>query len=984
MKSTLFIVIILLFIESRTTIVFSQEFSIQVYDDKQGYSSPETSCVFSDSRGFLWMGGFNGITKYDGFSFTNYGRSKGLSSNVIYCIIEDSNGNILVGTKNGINSFNGESFEIIPVVFCHQKSKNNLLLKGFFKTSKNEIYAFGGSGLFRFNRQKNSFYQIEKFKFRVNQIAEEKKGSILVASEKGLFELRSDKWSLSKLTKRLPDEEINAIEIDKFSNIWIGTIKSIFKIDAKNNIHNFNIEPNRIFDFKITSNNEIIAGGFLGKLYLIKANTLKVIELRDYIASSEILNIEEDYQGNIWLASVAFLVKLTKSSINTSNIFKDVEGPFASMTKGNKNQLFVGTLDGLYVKRGRSIQHFKPSNKPNDLIISALTWFDDSLYAGTFGGKVFQFDGNKFKLIYDNQGNVNCIYKILFINKSEYWICFDSKIVRLKNGKPTSFKIGNFYTQSAIIDKKKRIWFANYSYLKRFENEKFCVVKGTEKYSCFVTVVEDNNGVIWVGTYGDGILKIDGGKIKHFTKNNGLTNDFIASSYYDSTANVVWFGTMYGISKIQLDKCSNIKTICNYLNSPKQDYYGCIQNSLMKLSANKMLFAVGDQLFEYNDELPHTKRKNLLIDFTGFFVNNSTNYKNKNFTPINKWNGSPNSPILKNFENNVEIDFTAINYFGGEQIKYRWRLLGFDSKWTKYTNRKYATFTNLPPGTYTFEIQAKSEMGVLSKTKKISFTIETPFYLTLWFISLSILTFLSTVYGFYKYRVTKIKNESNQKILHFQKLAEAELKALRAQMNPHFMFNTINAIQDIVLGKDDKTARIYFADFAKMMRMILENSTQKLVTLEREINFLKLYLSFEKIRFKDKFEIQFVVDEEIEASFIQVPSMLIQPFIENAINHGLHHKENGGILLIKFEQVFIDKVGFLKCTIEDNGVGREAANKLNSWRTTEHRSMSTQVNNERIELLNSIMEDKKLHLKITDLRDGNLSIGTRVELFISI
>jgi LytS/YehU family sensor histidine kinase len=220
--------------------------------------------------------------------------------------------------------------------------------------------------------------------------------------------------------------------------------------------------------------------------------------------------------------------------------------------------------------------------------------------------------------------------------------------------------------------------------------------------------------------------------------------------------------------------------------------------------------------------------------------------------------------------------------------------------------------------------------------------------------------------------------------MNFQKLAESELKALRAQMNPHFMFNTINSIQELVLGNDDRTARIYFADFAKMMRMILENSTQKLITLEKEIDFLNLYLSFEKVRFKDKFELKLIVDEILETSLLKLPSMLIQPFIENAINHGLLHKESNGKLEVKFEQIDFENEVFLKCTIEDNGIGREAAMKLNKWRVKQHQSISTTVNSERIEILNTIMENKKFYLFITDLKEGETATGTKVELLISI
>jgi tRNA(Ser,Leu) C12 N-acetylase TAN1/cbb3-type cytochrome oxidase subunit 3 len=419
------------------------------------------------------------------------------------------------------------------------------------------------------------------------------------------------------------------------------------------------------------------------------------------------------------------------------------------------------------------------------------------------------------------------------------------------------------------------------------------------------------------------------------------------------------------------------------LNSPNIDNYGCIQNGIVKLKNGNVLISVGDQIYEYTGPDNNLKNPEMKLDFSGFKVNNQLITKDKRFK-INKWNNLPVNPIFEHFENNLEFNFNAVNYHENSSVNYSWKLEGSDKKWSDFSDRKFMNYTNLPAGLYTFKVKAVDEASKNVSVIQYQFEILTPFYKSIWFIFLVILLIGTIVYFVFTSRVKKIKRETAEKIINFQKLAESELKALRAQMNPHFMFNTINSIQEIVLGNDDKTARIYFADFAKMMRMILENSTQKLISLEKEIDFLNLYLSFEKVRFKDKFEIELVVDDLLETATIKLPSMLIQPFIENAINHGLLHKENHGRLQVKFEEVAFENEAFLKCTIEDNGIGREAAMSLNKWKEKDHQSISTTVNSERIELLNTIMENKKFYLFITDLKDGELATGTKVELLISI
>ncbi len=961
----------------------SQQYNFQLYSEKNGYSAPETLNIFSDSRGFLWLGGVNGVTCYDGSKFKTYDKTNGLLDNTVGESIEDENKNIIISTKKGICSFNGEKFKKIPIRYKDKKTHKLSYINSFYRTKTNEIYALGFNGLFRLDKKKNCFIQDAFFSFSSVQMAEDLDGKLFVATVKGLFEGKDSKWNYSKLNEQIQNTNLSAIAIDKKGNKWIGSSTTILRINSKNQILDFEIEPNRIFDLKVTSGNKVIAGGNMAKLYVIKNDKLELIDLQEYTSTSEILQIEEDYQGNIWLASTTYLIKMTQSPVKRSKQYDKITGPFASMCLGNLDQLYLGTTDGIYEKIGNKFTNYKPSNDPNDLVISALTHFKNKIYLGTFSGKVYVFENKKFKLLHDSKIIFDPVYKILIVDDSEMWICQASAVSRIKDEKVKSFIISPQYTQNALLDSRGKLWIANYDKLLTFENEKLKEVPGSQKYYGFVTLTEDENGVVWVGTYGNGMLKFKNKKIEQITKKQGLTNDFICSSLYDASTKTMWVGTMYGITQLKLDKKSAIVSVNKYLNSPNIDNYGCIQNGIVKLKNGNLLISVGDQIYEYTGQDNNLKNPKMKLDFSGFKVNNQF-IKEDNRFKINEWNGLPVNPIFEHFENNLEFNFNAVNYHENSSVTYSWKLEGFDKNWSNFSDRKFINYTNLPAGLYTFRVKAVDEAGKNVSVIQYRFEILTPFYKSFWFIFLVILSIGTIVYLVFTSRVKKIKRETSEKIINFQKLAESELKALRAQMNPHFMFNTINSIQEIVLGNDDKTARIYFADFAKMMRMILENSTQKLITLEKEIDFLNLYLSFEKVRFKDKFEIELVVDDSLETSLINLPSMLIQPFIENAINHGLLHKEINGRLQVKFEEIEFENEAFLKCNIEDNGIGREAAMSLNKWKEKNHQSISTTVNSERIELLNTIMENKKFYLFITDLKAGELATGTKVELLISI
>lgn len=968
----------------RPNFVISQTFTIQKYSEQTGYSAPETLNIFEDSRGNLWMGGVNGITRFNGTKFINYDKTKGLLDNSVGSIIEDENKNFYISTKKGICLFNGKTFKKIPYKSSKKNQPKQYLIHRFFKTKKNDLYAFGQSGLFKYDKSQKCFVKDEFFTFQLHQMAEDEKGNLYLASRKGLFVKIKDKWIYSKYNRLLINNNTTAIAIDKKGNKWIGSTTTLVKIDTKDQLYDYKVTTNAINDIIITSDNTVLAGGTMATVFVIRGKNVEIIDLKDEITTADIHQIKEDYQGNIWLASTTYLIKLTKSPFIASNQFKEMTGPFSTMCLGANDKAYIGTLDGIYEKDGEKLEKFKPSNDPNDLFITALTFYDNKLYVGTFSGKIYEFENKKFKLILDNHGRIIPIFKILFVEKNEFWACTDAKVINVKNGKEKQYELSPQFTQNALLDSKGKLWFANLNKLVTFEKGKFKEVPGSEIYTGFVTLTEDENGGIWVGTYGNGILRIKDKKIKQITKIDGLTNDFICSTYYDSVTNVLWVGTMYGVSKLKIGRKSEIVSFNRYLNSQNTEYYSCVQNAILKLKDGKILFSLGDQIFEYSTETPKKHNSKLKIDFTDFKVNNA-NYDTKTSKfKINNWNGYPINPVFKHNENNLEFNFETANFLDNVDVKYTWKLEGFDTKWTANSYRNVINYTNLPAGKYCFKVKAIDGSGNESKTLKYNFEIQLPFYKTFWFIACLLVFFGGIIYFLVAFRVNKIKKETNEKMLNFQKLAESELKALRAQMNPHFMFNTINSIQEIVLGNDDRTARIYFADFAKMMRMILENSTQKLITLEKEIDFLNLYLSFEKIRFKDKFEIELVVDDLLETATIKLPSMLIQPFIENAINHGLLHKEINGRLQVKFEEIEFENEAFLKCTIEDNGIGREATLKLNKWREKQHQSISTTVNSERIELLNTIMENKKFYLFITDLKEGETATGTKVELLISI
>jgi sensor histidine kinase YesM len=235
---------------------------------------------------------------------------------------------------------------------------------------------------------------------------------------------------------------------------------------------------------------------------------------------------------------------------------------------------------------------------------------------------------------------------------------------------------------------------------------------------------------------------------------------------------------------------------------------------------------------------------------------------------------------------------------------------------------------------------------------------------------------LLLLFAFVLYRLKRIRHETRLKSTYTKRIHQIEMRALRAQMNPHFIFNCLNSINRYIVKSDHKTASGYLTKFAKLIRLILDNSTADTITLDKEIQTLQLYLDMEILRFDNVFAYAIELDEALLPETITIPSMLLQPYVENAIWHGLLHKETGaGKLWIRFQQ---PSGNMLIAEVEDNGIGRQKAKELKSKEAIQKKSYGMQISEDRIFLINELY-DIKARVRVEDLvGEENVPRGTKV------
>lgn len=461
---------------------------------------------------------------------------------------------------------------------------------------------------------------------------------------------------------------------------------------------------------------------------------------------------------------------------------------------------------------------------------------------------------------------------------------------------------------------------------------------------------------------------------------SGFTN--IINDIYRITDSTLFFvkidtvaNTGFGVFNEKTNSFSYIKNLEPFYT--KKNYYNIVRNGdfLWTLSLNQLYRFYIPALLQpaalnLQTAMPSNRSIPLQLYVSKIMVNEEQKKLNESSLP------------LKNTENNLRFFISCKGATMHDSILFAYRLKGHETKWhTSYTPN--IQYYNLHHGKYTLEVKIeKSPFASSAGLLQLPLSIAPRWWQTIGFKILVLLLIGFGVFFIYKWRVKILKDKAVIKNAYEKKLAEVEMKALRAQMNPHFIFNCLNSINRYIVKSDHITASGYLTKFSKLIRHILDNSASGIITLQTERETLELYVQMEAMRFDNKFDYTIIVDPELDVIATLIPSMLVQPYIENAIWHGLLHKTSGDCLLtISFRQSNDSK---LLVIVEDNGVGRVRAGALKSKEAGAFLSRGLQITKDRLELIKNLYAISAT-ADITDLylSDGTAA-GTKVVITLPL
>jgi len=632
-------------------------------------------------------------------------------------------------------------------------------------------------------------------------------------------------------------------------------------------------------------------------------------------------------------------------------------------------------------------------NKQFTALNTILTDKEGNIWVGCNTG-IFKIVKNSDEIRYFDLEGSN-FTSFLFNTSGElYANCWDILFVYPEIETSYHFSVFNSYEDKSPININKakihngRLYFSSRDYglfisdSNSFYSSYFnkSIVSNSIVDFCFDSkgniILGSTNGNIYIANYTNDSLNIIG----TINKDNGISGQIIR--FLTCTHNnLLLVGTNTGLNCIDLNKYYISGSIANIVLD-KFSGFTDFSGNVGHVVNNKLLIGTTNQFIRFNLEALKNTRNNISNLYVKKIEINEKELNLNTIKTLNPWTNIPYSDFkLPFYKNSIIFYFDLIKYIRSDKTFIGYKLENQVTVMESQTMDGKIVFQNLKPGNYRLRINTDSNNEVPEQEFFIPFSVEKPLWLKWWFLAILIISISAIIWLMIKQYSKYIKKQEQKRIDIAEKITEFELKALRAQMNPHFIFNAINSIQNYMLDNNVDMALNYLSDFAKLIRLTLDNVSKKEIPVEQELNYLKYYINLEQMRFDKNIETEIILPPDYDYNKVLIPPMILQPFVENAIKHGFIHKKTGGLIKLHFE---INTNNILKCIIEDNGIGRVKAKELNK-NTKTHQSKGIFITNERFALLNQTRQRKGYQIKTIDLYDNNnQASGTRVEIYIPL
>ena len=940
--------------------------SCRRYTVANGLPSSETYSTYQDKKGFVWVCTDRGVCRFDGYRFKLYTINNGLVDNVVFSVYEDSRGRIWFLTLTGKLCY-FENGKIVPYKYNRMITKE---IKGYGNPSKymkvkddgTVVFSLRGRGSFEISPsgKLTNYFKHPKVYYDI-----ERDGKKLLPHIR-LYDDGNGMQTTITVREHGKTETFGHHEFAFDLRVAVYDNK-IYGIDNRDL---FRLENKKIVQLQdpgdgitiYSDDNSLWVGYYKGgvRRYRINKQSGKLVEIAHFFKGESISSINRDSEGSYWFSSldngVFYVPSLASTYLNRanglmeSNVFsingigdnifvsypsssvQQLNAPWARFISVSRTVFTLGNFRGKLVITGfPGVESRYPYllNVQSKLYrgqhYPALEMTSNDRQLVFVAGRLLSIDpGGKEKILYDYMTDMSdtrqeSIDAIAIDNRSQVYMGNESGLYKVRNQR--------------IIDPD----FFDSLYTYRVSDLGY-----------------DPRWDIIVATRGKGVYFVRNDKvIGGITEKEGLLSNQVNTVYVDK-AGRLWVSTNRGVNMIERRNGSyqlrQFSTRNGLLSNEINAVYVYGNRAWIATKAGVCIVQI-DQMAKASFE-------------SKIFLNEIRTLKTKTGSPEKQYFGS-GTPF-------IGITFRTTNFKAAPYHHFKYRL-NPSSPWVMTYEPEI--ILNAPSsGEYKVEVTYRNEDGQWVHPKTIcSFTIDSPFWTKWYFIAGMALLGIAIAFVVFRYRVKQIGKR------HFYEstISQLEQKALSAQMNPHFIFNSLNSIQSFLIYEENEKAEKYLLKFSSLIRQTLSNSRERLIRIEQEMTILKDYLELEQMRFRGKFSYElksFLSQGEMNCF---LPPMLIQPYVENAIIHGVAHLKSGGYISIQFSMASETE---LSIVIDDNGAGRKSPVKKPNPR---HRSFGTTITQERLRYFNKQSGDN-FRIEITDKTENGLPSGTRITLTLPI
>lgn len=899
-------------------------YGYDAWDADSGLPQNSVETILQTRDGYIWFGTQEGLVRFDGVHFQIYDtrNTDALGDDFIQTLCETRNGDLWIGTVNGLARYRDGRFERMTLgdsfdgraVFALHESADGALWIG----SRDGLSRLAGNTLTRFWHKGTDTYAVRAIaelpggeiwmagreflaRYRdgsitrfgsesgitgiVTALASNGAGGVWFGTDMGFFRFDAGQAQSFPLPEA-KDPGVQAIYADRDGTLWVASLSGLYGLRngkllrfAKSN----GLSSNQILSVLEDREGSLWIGTTDGGLNRIKDQRIANYTEREGLVENKVWTVFEDRDRMLWAGSGEGALSQMRPGSTRFHTVHEFGATVTAIAQDPSGTLWVGTRgSGLFRSEGNGWRPYRTDGTMDRWVSSICAARDGSLWVAYFGGGVIHFDSGK-RTRYDHSHGLpgDSAFALFEDHAGDIWLgMFGGGVIRFhrkSGGASDGDSAFPGTTEKADVSdpaNKIRPTDASAPAGDDFAIRRFTMKEGLT-HNVVLSIEQDGQGIYWIGTRG-GLSRFDGRKFTTYRKTEGVFHDAVQRAQDDGHG-YLWLTTNRGVFRVPLAELNAVAAnpaqgvhpiafpTANGMRSAEcnnaQHGVARGQDGRLWFATIKGLAMADPSHIEINRVPPKVVVEDLLVN------GRKTAFAGRLALP-------PEG-------RDIEIRYTALSFRVPGAIRFRYRLDGFDPDWIEAGARRVAYYTNLPPGRYAFRVTASNEDGKGSAPQKYAqFSIGRHLYDTLGFRIAIALALVLLVAAAHWARTRRIRQREGMRA----ELVEAKLDALRAQLRPHFLFNTFNAVLPTI-DSDPPRAKRMILQLAELLRASLKSEPGSLVTIEEELSILEQYTNIEKTRFGDR--VRFSVELDAAARSARVPSFLLQPLVENAIKHGM-------------------------------------------------------------------------------------------------